>query len=78
MTPDDLRSFRAALGLSQAAFAAAVGAANGRTVRGWEAGERNGKRADIPASVAIICQMATDIPAVVKWLKHRAEVAQKK
>jgi putative transcriptional regulator len=40
MTPDELRTIRKALGLSQAAMAQIVGVSR-RTVEHWEAGTRN-------------------------------------
>lgn len=49
MTPETLKSARHALGLSAEGLARLVGVESGRTVRRWEAGER-----DIPGPVAII------------------------
>jgi transcriptional regulator with XRE-family HTH domain len=49
MTPDQLREWRAALGLTQAAAGARLGV-TGRAVRRWEAGDRK-----IPRTVAILC-----------------------
>ncbi len=49
MTPDDLRAARAALGLSAEGFARLVRVESGRTVRRWEAGER-----DIPGPVEVL------------------------
>lgn len=51
MTPAAFKAARKALGLSQNALARALRVADGRTVRRWEAGER-----DIPgpAQVAVL------------------------
>jgi DNA-binding transcriptional regulator YiaG len=49
MTPDALKSARIALGLSAEGFAKLVHVESGRTVRRWEAGER-----DIPGPVVVI------------------------
>lgn len=46
MTPRELKSFRHTLGLSAEGFSRLAGAATGRTVRKWEAGDN-----DIPGSV---------------------------
>lgn len=46
MTPAELKSARHTLGLSAEGFAQAVGVESGRTVRRWEAGDR-----DIPGPV---------------------------
>ncbi len=40
MTPAELTALRKSLNLSQKAFALAIGASGGRTVRKWEKGER--------------------------------------
>lgn len=63
MTPAELREARQTLGLSAARFAAAVGVADGRTVRRWEAGDR-----EIPGSVAILVRLLLDMPAIRKRL----------
>ena len=49
MTPADLKAARHALGLSAEGFAKLVGVETGRTVRRWEAGDR-----DIPGPVVVI------------------------
>lgn len=49
VTPDELRDARAALGLSAEGFARLTQVQSGRTVRKWEAGER-----DIPGPVAVL------------------------
>lgn len=46
MTPTEFKSIRIAQGLSQKALARALGVSSARTVRRWEAGER-----DIPGPV---------------------------
>jgi DNA-binding transcriptional regulator YiaG len=54
MTPTELKAARQFLGLSQAGLAEALrmGANGGRTVRGWELGER---AVPGPVSVAVDC-----------------------
>lgn len=64
MTAAELKSARHALGLSAESFARAFGVASGRTVRGWETGERNGAPATIPQPIAILVNLALDLPAV--------------
>lgn len=49
MKPADLKSARHALGLSAGGFASLVNVSDGRTVRRWEAGER-----DIPGPVVVL------------------------
>jgi DNA-binding transcriptional regulator YiaG len=49
MNPPELRQARTALGLSAEGFARLVQVQSGRTVRKWEAGER-----DIPGPVAVL------------------------
>lgn len=56
MTPADIvRATRAALGLSAEGFAREVRVESGRTVRRWEAGDR-----DVPGSVLRLCEIWTD------------------
>lgn len=52
MTPDELRVARQALGLSAQGFARLVGIESGRTVRRWEAGER-----DIPGPLVVLLRV---------------------
>jgi DNA-binding transcriptional regulator YiaG len=59
MTPSDLKSTRQALGLSAEGFARLVGVESGRTVRRWEAGDR-----DIPGPVIVIISAILASPAV--------------
>lgn len=68
MTPNELKAARQTLGLSAEGFARAFGVASGRTVRGWEAGERNGKTAPVPESIALLVRLALEVPAARKWL----------
>ena len=51
MTPTELKSARHALGLSAEGFARLVRVESGRTVRRWEAGDR-----DIPGPVTLIVE----------------------
>jgi DNA-binding transcriptional regulator YiaG len=51
VTPERLRAIRAALGLSAAGFARLVRVESGRTVRRWEAGER-----DVPGPVTVLAE----------------------
>lgn len=55
MTPSDLKSARHALGLSAEGFARAVRVESGRTVRRWEAGDR-----DIPGPVETLVKIWLD------------------
>lgn len=55
MTPTDLKQARQRLGLSAGAFARAVGVSDGRTVRRWEAGDR-----DIPGPVIVLMRLWLD------------------
>lgn len=52
MTPADLRAARQSLGLSAEGFARIVGVESGRTVRRWEAGDR-----DIPGPVKVLTHL---------------------
>jgi DNA-binding transcriptional regulator YiaG len=58
MTPADLKSIRESLGLSAKAFARLVQVESDRTVRRWEAGDR-----DIPGPVIVIARALRDSPA---------------
>lgn len=55
MTPAELKAARHALGLSAEGFAHAVRVESGRTVRRWEAGER-----DIPGPVTALVEIWLD------------------
>ena len=63
MTPAELKAARPALGLSAEGFARMVRVESGRTVRRWEAGER-----DIPGPVKVILDLALNVPAAKKRL----------
>lgn len=67
MTPAELKAKRHALGLSAERFARAVGVHGGRTVRKWEAGER-----DIPGPVIVILEMIEVIPHAREWLLKKS------
>ncbi len=49
MTPAEFKAIRRGLGLSAQAMARAVGVSDGRTIRRWEAGDR-----DIPGPVRVL------------------------
>ena len=68
MTPAELKAARSTLGLTVERFAEAFGVASGRTVRGWEAGERNGQPAAIPRPIAILVDLAISEPIVRRRL----------
>lgn len=59
MTPEELKSARHALGLSAEGFASWVNVKGGRTVRRWEAGER-----EIPGPVQVLVKAAMESDAV--------------
>lgn len=63
MTPAELKSIRHSLGLSAEAFAKLVRVESGRTVRRWEAGDR-----DIPGPVIVIAEAARDSSVVRQYL----------
>lgn len=71
MQAQELKAARQALGLSAEGFARVFGAASGRTVRGWEAGERNGQPAPVPRPIAMLVRLALELPAaralIEKW-----------
>ena len=69
MTGDELKAARERLGLSAQGFADAFGVSDGRTVRGWESGERNGRPAPVPATVALLTRLALHFDEVRKFLK---------
>lgn len=68
MTPEELKRARHALGLSVDQFAEWFGVASGRTVRGWEIGERNGEPTRVPQPVALLVRLALEFEAVRQWL----------
>lgn len=55
MTPDEFKEARRKLGLSAQGMAAALGVADGRTVRRWEADDR-----DIPGPVIALLRIWLD------------------
>jgi transcriptional regulator with XRE-family HTH domain len=57
MTPEELRAARAAFGLTGAEFAQ-VFDVTARTVRGWEAGHRDGKPSPVPRPIAVLVRLA--------------------
>lgn len=63
MTSAELKSIRRSLGLSAEAFARMVRVESGRTVRRWEAGDR-----DIPGPVMVIAEAARDDARMRKYL----------
>ncbi len=63
MTPAELRSARHALGQSAEGFARLVGVESGRTVRRWEAGER-----DIPGPVIVLTRLLLASPGARRAL----------
>ena len=70
MTPEELKSARHTLGLSAEGFASWVNVQSGRTVRKWEAGDR-----DIPGPVAVLVRAAMESQAVRHYfgLKNHPE-----
>jgi DNA-binding transcriptional regulator YiaG len=62
VTPEKLRAARTALGLSAEGFARLVRVESGRTVRRWEAGER-----DIPGPVQVIVEALMNSRAVRRY-----------
>ena len=62
MTPSDLRATRHALGLSAAGLATLLGVQDGRTVRRWEAGER-----EIPGPVHVLLDSILQSRAVRRY-----------
>ena len=69
MTPADLKAARHVLGLSAEGFARAVRVESGRTVRRWEAGDR-----DIPGPVTVLVELWLD-PQCPAQLKPAAKMA---
>ena len=62
MLPDELRVIRGALGLSAEGLAALLQVQSGRTVRRWEAGER-----EVPGPVAVILKALAESQAVRRY-----------
>src|SRR5262245_15711225 len=63
MTPTELKSARHALGLSAEGFARLMQVGSGRTVRRWEAGDR-----DIPGPVVVLTTLLLDCAPARKRL----------
>ena len=63
MTHEELKAIRRSLGLSAEQFAQAVGAGSGRTVRRWEADER-----EIPGPLARLLQALDEVRGMRAWL----------
>jgi DNA-binding transcriptional regulator YiaG len=63
VTPADLKAARHTLGLSAEGFARVVQVESGRTVRRWEAGDR-----DIPGPVKVLTKLLLDSPTVRRML----------
>jgi transcriptional regulator with XRE-family HTH domain len=57
MTSEELRAARAAFGLTGAEFARVFDVSD-RTVRGWEAGQRDGKPSPVPRPIAVLVRLA--------------------
>ncbi len=62
MTPEELKSIRRSLSLSAEAFAKLVRVESGRTVRRWEAAER-----EIPGPVVVIAEGLRDSRTVRRY-----------
>lgn len=65
MTPAEFRALRRQLGLSQGGLARVLQVASDRTVRKWEAGER-----DIPGPAQVLVRLLTECPAARRWLER--------
>lgn len=68
MTPDGLREVRTALGLSAEGFARLMRVESGRTVRRWEAGER-----DIPGPVEVLASALMESRSVRRYFDVAVE-----
>lgn len=67
MTPDEVKTAREALGLTQAGFAKAF-QVSPRAIGGWEQGMRNGREHAIPAPVALLVRFALKHPEIRREL----------
>src|SRR5271166_3283728 len=67
-TPDDLRAARDFLGLSANDLARVVGFEDGRTVRRWEAGDR-----ELPGPVIVVMETALGYLRKIETLSHELE-----
>jgi DNA-binding transcriptional regulator YiaG len=68
VTPAELKAARHSLGLSAEGFARLVRVDSGRTVRRWEAGER-----DIPGPVTVIVELLQRSPEARSLLLPTSE-----
>lgn len=67
MNPDEIRAFRHRLGLTAEEMARAVGVADGRLIRRWEAGDR-----EPHGSFFVLFHLATEVAGVDNWLIGRS------
>lgn len=63
MTPNELRKIRSQLGLSTAGLAKLLMVSDGRTVRRWEAGDR-----EIPGPAIVLLRLLAKKPNLMKLL----------
>jgi hypothetical protein len=68
-TPEDMKAARHALGLSAEGLARMVRVEDGRTVRRWEAGER-----DIPGPVTVLLETAMSYLAKIELISAQLEM----
>ena len=69
LTPAEFKSIRNALGLSAQAMARGLGVSDGRTVRRWEAGDR-----DIPGTLDALLPDILNCPHCKRALYKRARL----
>lgn len=67
-TPGELRAARSALGLSAEDLARMVGVEDGRTVRRWEAGER-----ELPGGVTVMVETALSYVNKIEMISHQLD-----
>jgi transcriptional regulator with XRE-family HTH domain len=67
MTPEEFKTARKALGLTQVEFAQ-VFQVSPRAVGGWEQGERNGRPHTVPPVVALLVRFAVKHPMIRREL----------
>jgi DNA-binding transcriptional regulator YiaG len=63
MSPEEFKSARLALGMSQNDIAEFLGVASDRTVRRWEEGEK-----DIPGPVLLVMELIFNVPEAAEYL----------
>lgn len=73
MSPSQIRAARAALGLSTAALARALGLADGRVVRRWEAGDRS---PDGPSALALAYLLDDAGLELPRWAESAIDAAR--